>query len=146
MKKETTEQLDIFRRQQEEVDKAIMSEEVGVGDSSLVGGNPPVESQWAINARKRKRAKGREALLGAKVRKIFANEGHSPLAAATEHDEAEPASAFVQKEGKPLANAEGIVKAVSTTIGSDDGGINVPARETPSAVGLGLIDYSSDED
>lgn len=146
VKKETTEQLDIFRRQQEEADKAIMSEEVGVGDTSPVGGIPPGESQWAINARKRKRAKGREALLGAKVRKTFANEDHSPLAAATKPDEAEAVSAFVQKEDKPVANANGIVKAVSPTVTSDDGGINFPARERPSAVGLGLIDYSSDED
>ena len=146
VKKETTEQLDIFRRQQEEADKAIMSEEVGVGDTSPVGGIPPGESQWAINARKRKRAKGREALLGTKVRKIFANEDPSPLAAATEHDEAEAVSAFVQKEDKPVANAKCIVKAVSPTISSDDGGINFPARERPSAVGLGLIDYSSDEE
>lgn len=146
VKKETTEQLDIFRRQQEEADKAIMSEGVGVGDTSPVGGIPPGESQWAINARKRKRAKGREALLGAKVRKTsFANE-YSPLTAATENDEAEGASDSVQKEDEPFANTKGIFKAVSPTITSDDGGTKFPAREQPSAVGLGLIDYSSDED
>lgn len=146
VKKETTEQLDIFRRQQEEADKAIMSEAVGVGDTSPVGGVPPGESQWAINARKRKRGKGKEALLGTKVRKTsFANED-SPLAAATEQDEAEVVSASVQKEDMPVADAKGIVKAPFPTITSDDGGINFPAREKPLAVGLGLIDYSSDED
>lgn len=146
VKKETTEQLDIFRRQQEEADKAIMSEAVGVGDTSPVGGIPPGESQWAINARKRKRAKGREALLGAKLRKTsFANEDLL-LAAATEPDEAEDASASVQKGEDPVANAMGIVKALSPAITSDDEGTNFPAREKPLAVGLGLIDYSSEED
>lgn len=144
VKKETTEQLDIFRRQQEEADKAIMSEAVGVEDTSPVGGIPPGESQWAINARKRKRAKGREALLGAKVRKTsFANE-YSPLAAATEPDEAEGASDSIHE---PFANNKGIPKAVSPTItASENGGIKLPPREQPSAVGLGLIDYSSGED
>lgn len=149
VKKETTEQLDIFRRQQEDADKAILSETVGVEDTSPVGGIPPAESQWAINARKRKRAKGREALLGAKVRKTsFANEYSPPAAATTEPDEAEAASESVQKEDEPLANDKGIVKAVvSPTISTNDGGVNFPAREKPSAVvGLGLIDYSSDED
>lgn len=146
MKKETTEQLDIFRRQQEEADKAIMSEAVGVGDTSPIGGIPPGESQWALNARKRKRAKGREALLGAKVRKTSSANEYSSLAATTEHNEAEAVSASVQKEDKPVANAKGIVQALSPTSTSDDGGIDIPARERPSAVGLGLIDYSSDED
>lgn len=146
VKKETTEQLDIFRRQQEEADKAIMSEAVGVEDTSPVGGIPPGESQWAINARKRKRAKGREALLGGKVRKTsFANE-FSPPPAATEPGEAEAASDSVQKEDKPFANNKGIVKAVSPIITNDDGGIKFLTNEKPSAVGLSLIDYSSDED
>lgn len=143
VKKETTEQLDIFRRQQEEADKAIMSEAVGLEDTSPVGGIAPGESQWAINARKRKRAKGREALLGAKVRKTsFAND-NSPLTAATEPDEAEGAPDSVHE---PLANNKGISNAVSPTITSDNGGIKFPAREQLSAVGLGLIDYSSGED
>lgn len=143
VKKETTEQLDIFRRQQEEADKAIMSEAVGVEDTSPVGGISPGESQWAINARKRKRAKGREALLGAKVRKTsFANE-YSPLAVATEPDEAEGASDSIHE---PFANNKGIPKAVSPKITSDNGGIKLPPREQQSAVGLGLIDYSSGED
>lgn len=150
VKKETIEQLDIFRRQQEEADKAIMSEAVGVGDTSPIGGIPPGESQWAINARKRKRAKGREALLGAKVRKTSLANEYSPLTAATENDEAEGeaegASDFVQKEDETVANNKDIFKAVSPTITSDDGGIKFPATEQPSAVGLGLIDYSSDED
>lgn len=142
VKKETTEQLDIFRRQQVEADKAIMSEAVGLEDTSPVGGIAPGESQWAINARKRKRAKGMEALLGAKVRKTsFAND-NSPLA-ATEPDEAECASDSVHE---PLANNKGISNAVSPTITSDNGGIKFPAREQLSAVGLGLIDYSSGED
>lgn len=145
MKKETTEQLDIFRRQQEEADKAIVSEAVGVGETSPVGGIPTGESQWGINARKRKRAKGREALLGTKVRKTsFANED-STLAATTEPNDVEPVSASAQKEDKPVANAKGIAKSLSTIITSDDGGVNMPARERPSAVVLGLIDYSSDE-
>lgn len=146
VKKETTEQLDIFRRQQEEADKAIMSEAVGVEDTSPVGGIPPGESQWVINARKRKRAKGREALLGAKVRKTSLVNEHWPLAAATEPDGAEAASDSVQKEDEPFANIKGIVKAVSPTITSENGRIKFPGREKPSAVGLGLIDYSSDED
>lgn len=144
VRKETSEQLDIFRRQQEEADKAIMSEAVGVEDTSPVGAIPPGEFQWAINARKRKRAKGREALLGAKVRKTFFANDNSPLVAtATEPDEAGGASDSVHE---PLANNKGTSKAVSQTIASDNGGIKFPAREQPSAVGLGLIDYSSGED
>lgn len=72
VKKETREQLELFRRQQEEADRTLMTEGSGVGKAAEVGasGSPTgEESLWAVNARKRKRMKEKEPNKLAKQRK-----------------------------------------------------------------------------
>ncbi len=72
VKKETTEQLDLFRKQQEEADKALLIADtndertsVGAGSGSPIAG----EEHWVINGRKRKKGKEKEVLRGVKLRK-----------------------------------------------------------------------------
>ena len=71
VKKETSEQLDLFRRQQEEKDKELLEggEELDGKARSPTAGES--QSPWAVNARKRKRAKENEkaGLKGLKLRK-----------------------------------------------------------------------------
>ena len=78
VKEETREQLEVFRKQQEEVDKKVIdggkehAEETA--DSTTGEGS---ETQWAVNARKRKRGKDDLRLKGGKSRKASFT-SHSP--------------------------------------------------------------------
>ena len=63
VRKETTEQLEIFRRQQEEAEKAAFREREN--EDAPLG-----EQQWTAPARKRRRAKEKDPLLGVKLRKL----------------------------------------------------------------------------
>ncbi len=80
VKKETSEQLDLFRRQQEEKDKELLEggEELDGKAGSPTAGEP--QAPWAVNARKRKRAKENEkaGLKGLKLRKSSST-GEAPV-------------------------------------------------------------------
>lgn len=80
VKRETSEQLDLFRRQQEEKDKELL--EGGEEADGTAGSPTAAESQsaWAVNARKRKRAKENEraGLKGLKLRKSSST-GEAPV-------------------------------------------------------------------
>ena len=70
VKKETSEQLELFRRQQEEADRGLLDEPKDTGD---ISGSPTEQSndtQWTINARKRKRLKDEKILKGPKLLKV----------------------------------------------------------------------------
>lgn len=151
VKKETTEQLDVFRRQQEEADKALLSEAVSTNDASPLG-LASSESQWAINARKRKRAKEKEGLKGVKLRKLStASETPAKLvepdpAALVSADEKEAALV----KGPSTENRDDMIKeAQLSSVASDNATITSSAsstKEKPITLGLGLVGYSSDED
>ena len=80
VKKETSEQLDLFRRQQEEKDKELLErgEEIDGKSGSPTAGES--QSSWAVNARKRKRAKENDkaGLKGLKLRKS-SSAGEAPV-------------------------------------------------------------------
>ena len=82
VKKETREQLELFRRQQEEADRALIAESTGTGEANEVGGSESPngeESLWAVNARKRKRLKEKEpSKLSKQRKKSLPLEGHVP--------------------------------------------------------------------
>ncbi|KAI9762688.1 MAG: hypothetical protein M4579_000306 [Chaenotheca gracillima] len=68
VKKETTERLDIFRKQQEEADKLRLQDEQP--RQSETGGSPdPDEEQWTTTGRKRKKSREKDSLRGFKLRK-----------------------------------------------------------------------------
>ena len=71
VKKETAEQLILFRRQQEDADRLTVQEaQDGSEESTLPKSSSPVndESLWTVN-RKRKRVKETEVAKGLKLRK-----------------------------------------------------------------------------
>ena len=162
VKRETTEQLDFFRRQQEEADKVLLEEsgkkEDGEGGKA---GSPTVgESQWAINARKRKRAKEKEVLKGVKIRKgsstgeapaeLGANKKQSAVQESEkENPAASPEACREKRDLSGEASLEG--KAVARTPAAPP---SVPKTTAPSSqegeavskpTGLGLAGYSSEE-
>ncbi|KLJ10700.1 hypothetical protein EMPG_09868 [Blastomyces silverae] len=68
LKRETKEQLEIFHRQRQEAEKALV--DTGSGDPKSAGASSPAdEEQWTTSVRKRKRAKVKDAIPGVKLRK-----------------------------------------------------------------------------
>ena len=81
VKKETAEQLNLFRRQQEDADRAMVQDtDEGVEESVVAKSGSPVNdnSPWAVN-RKRKRVKETEIVRGVKLRKSSSTIQHSMI-------------------------------------------------------------------
>ncbi|KAL8846520.1 MAG: hypothetical protein Q9221_008396 [Calogaya cf. arnoldii] len=151
VKKETAEQLNLFRRQQEEADKASLDlpatgtenpSEPAIGPESSAA-----ESQWAINARKRKRLKDKDVLPGVKLRKSSStSEKPTSLSPGT--------SKTTQLEKQPqVQNSPRSITGQSTDL--QTGGMKTvespsvkasPDSPKPTVGALGLAGYSSDED
>ena len=162
VKKETKEQLDLFRRQQEEADKALLD---AAGNDSTVtpatAGIPSAEEgQWAVNARKRKRAKEKEVLKGVKLRKSSTSE-QVVVSKSTEHHSvlSIPSAKASPSNSKAMSNEDQApVKAADTKMGTHPGPTEDRSVEQISSTaslakptngglpGLGLGDYSSDDE
>lgn len=153
MKEETSEQLELFRRQQQEADKERLDES---GDIANTAGSPTeelAETQWAVNARKRKRPKDEKGAKGPKLRKSSStSETPQQKPAAPKSAEAidgdvnsnvAKINADVTTHEQSLAE----VKDESSTLAADSPN-EKPAAATKSNTlpGLGLANYSSDEE
>ena len=155
MKKETREQLDLFRRQQEEADKALREGENGK-EVEQAGSPTGGDSQWAFSGKKRKRLKEKEGLRGVKLRKpslaqdagVFLDTEKGKSAALVTVN-ASKQSADIEAKEKPTHNAEAGHSYPSNT--------GTASRPLPTAVNdsstshkalpsLGLASYSSSED
>ena len=158
VRKETSEQLDIFRRQQEAAEKARLGE-IGGDDNAVISSTGPMtDTQWTLNARKRKKTKEDKGLKGVKLRKSSSTTEqaaldetppmpdrasplarNSPVSAKTKEapqSEVEPAPknpAFGVKTASPPASKG----PTSTKSGS------TVSKSLPD---LGLAVYSSDDD
>lgn len=162
VKRETTEQLDLFRRQQEEADKALLEEsgEKEDGEGGKAGSPTAGENQWAVNARKRKRTKEKEVLKGVKVRKGSSTseqpvglggerrgsasqepEKGKTIVSAQDSTENKTSSAEKDLEGKVISEALASPTPKSSTAApkQDSEGASKPAA-------LGLAGYSSEEE
>lgn len=144
MKKETNEGLEVFRRRQEEMDKAAKGE-TGVETSTAVA-----DDEWATAAKKRKRGK-EGALKGVKPRKASSSDSATgQQAGATEDPETEGANAKVEaQKGKNLPASPHKDAGTKPTVAiATEKQPTKPTfekgAETKSA--LGLVDYGSDED
>ena len=123
LKKETTEQLDVFRKQQEEADKAFLSLEAAT--TSVGGGIPEVEQeQWAVSGRKRKKGGDKEVLPGVKKRKLPST-GEKPIQRKSASPPPKPTFKHVQ--GRT----------------SDDGGTDTSPATAPKRTSLKAADASS---
>lgn len=161
VEKETKEQLDLFRRQQEEADKALLD---AAGNNSTVApataGSPLAEEgQWAVNGRKRKRAKEKEVLKGVKLRRSSSTSGQvAPPTTETYipsilNPKSNPSSSKpVQKEGDAIAKDIGITTGITPSFTEKrsvekDSSTSSSAKPANGGLpGLGLGDYSSDDE
>ena len=140
VKKQTVEQLEAFRKQQEDAEKTARQDET----------TDAVESAETWSAGPRKRKKGRETILGGvKVRRTSTAEKKSdspPKAASTTPQKLEesPKSHDDDHKAAPVAGNEtaGSVPPAKVQV-QQSAGPNTPPS---SAAGLGLAAYSSDED
>lgn len=169
VKKETSEQLELFRRQQEEKDKELLE---GGEEADGKAGSPTAgesQSSWAVNARKRKRAKENEraGLKGLKIRKDSST-GEAPVGVRTSSSAGETLDVSEEKAVNkrsvdPQGNALGIPSTAKASVGvaaspppppplKDFATKAPPKREEssrpkrPGTSALGLAGYSSDED
>ncbi|KAK2755878.1 hypothetical protein FQN54_005674 [Arachnomyces sp. PD_36] len=155
IKKETNEQLELFHRQRQEADQALLdtSKDGKNADSNARAGSPVEEEHWTTTNRKRRRAKEKEAFRGVKLRKSSSS-GRQPSPSqdsktsgignadtGTTTSTRKPSTA--DKPPTPDTVQRNENKADSP--GASASGPKKPPV-TPAPLGLGLGAYSSDED
>jgi hypothetical protein len=144
VKKDTADQLEVFRKQREEAEKAMLG-----SASSDVTPAPVEEEDWAISARKRRREKGKDLLLPGKKRKASVTEEATKGTEKTEIVAAKPAPTSPtgtqgsKTAGNAVTGASG-TPAQSRTDKSRTDTTKQPAK--PASASLGLVGYGSDSD
>ena len=152
VKKETSIQLEEFRRLQEEADKATLESTTGVlAEGQVAAHSPSEESQWAVNSRKRKRVKDKDGLKGVKLRKSSTSDtpareiGSDPNTGVTYGspglDKVEVQSSSLVKPA--ISPPHDLFKSTQNHPTVEVFNTSVTKNATPS---LGLAAYSSDED
>lgn len=157
IKKETAEQLEVFRRQREQAERAALE------GTTAENGPSAEEEDWKIPARKRRREKNKELLLPGKKRKSSAGEslgGNSSqkLQEASPSTKAPGGSDKVEVTPRSLpSEAVNVQKQPDTTVAEAAAGAGKkdyvykatpqtkPAAKPPS-LSLGLAGYSSDSE
>ena len=145
LKKETEEQLEVFRKQQENADRALLNDDDGEKGRGEVD---TVDNGWKTTSRKRRRVGEKEGLKGVKLRKSSSTSGtpddarqkqggtvaetspgpHAPAGVDLEHTAAESATTTGQStaEKAPIAASPTVQRAakglLSVDYGSDDDG------------------------
>jgi hypothetical protein len=145
VKKQTSEQLDLFRRQQEEADRAAIE---GSGGVKADGTSPTgdTEEKWTVNRGKRKRAEDKKNLPGFKRKHSLSIHGGTGDASATSPSLSSATNAT--SEHQPSATASSTANASSTipvpeTVKQSDSATKTTTANPPY---LGLAGYSSDDE
>ena len=155
VKKETSEQLDLFRRQQEEAEKALLDEGIRASDAAASPTGPTSDTQWALNAKKRKRAKEDKGLKGLKIRRSSSTiEGPSSLSDRKATNNPAPTQEntkdSITRDTKEIPGSVQAALPQSKTADEKVASTTVPKGSSPkkpnALSGLGLADYISDED
>ena len=145
MKRETKEGLEVFRKRQEELNKASR------GESGLEISAAVTDDEWTTAAKKRKRGK-EGALKGVKVRKSSTGDsaaaGKQVGAVEEPAVEAANAKAEAQKGNTLVANLQKDADAASHTVPATEKqpAKPIPDKRVETKSALGLVDYGSDED
>lgn len=123
IRKQTNEELEAFRRQREQAEKAARAEE---GKSEDI----PQDVQWHTGPRKKRKVVEKEAVKGVKVRRVSSSTGEKQVGSPR------------TTETKTMPKEEAAVSSA----GSTKAAVAPPAVSASPAAGLGLGAYSSDED
>ena len=140
VKKQTSEQLDLFRLQQKKVDKAVLEQ----GDEAQEGDRArgaEDEQKWAVNKGKRKRVEEKKVLKGFKLRKASSS-AHDGEGSVVDAKDTPPAKEIIIASPTTTAPAVTLPSKVAEPL------VPTPTSTStkPVAVGLGLAGYSSDEE
>ena len=151
VKKQTSEQLDLFRRQQEEADKAAIE---GDGGGTVEEGAKGVDQEetWTVNRGKRKRVEEKKGLAAFKLRKASSSSVYEGVGIdAGEKRASLPACSPPTKsitDSQPNANASPASTASTALSHSSSKKVSetIPklVKEAPSD--LGLAGYNSDDE
>lgn len=137
VRKETAEQLEIFRKQREAAEKAQFEEDDDASTAATAG-VPSSQVTWTAKPRKRRRDKEAVPSLGAKLRKTSSTEPAQPNVFTSGQNIAMDVRLT---SGAAMANKGPADRA--PTEGPD---AQVPKEEATPAATLGLGDYSSDDE
>ena len=153
VKRETTEQLDLFRRQQEKADKLVLDEGGDVDNAQVGKSQSPetAESQWAVISRKRKRLKDKEGLRGVKIRKSSSTDEppaklHEDLGKLREGAVAASSAAIAEGSAVGQVDSGSRADSGSTRQETSSKKEKLESPKGTSVPGLGLTGYSSDEE
>ncbi|KAM0096214.1 hypothetical protein ACP6JD_000394 [Aspergillus fumigatus] len=151
VKKETAEQLELFRRQREEAEKALLEN----SSTDVVPSNDGED--WKIPSRKRRRDKSKEFLIPGKKRKST-SEGATERSSPSESKAEAPKVQSPSKDGQIPAAVEvpqvaEVTKTtkslgISSTSATQGAKASLPAAPAAksSTLSLGLAGYSSDSE
>ncbi|CEJ59033.1 Putative Podospora anserina S mat genomic DNA chromosome 6, supercontig 4 [Penicillium brasilianum] len=143
VKKDTADQLEVFRKQREEAEKAMLG-----STASDVTPAPAEEEDWAIPARKRRRDKGKDALIPGKKRKASLTESGVATAknevAATKATSTPVTNTYSPTTAVNAVKGVSETKALSSIPETTTTDTKQPAKPAPAA--LGLVGYGSDSD
>ena len=144
VRKETNEQLERFRQQQEKVDKTHDREPTKDNEGPLV---LEEDINWAASGKKRKRTKVKEGLMGVKARRT---------SSVTDEQPAPVTNLKILKEkhsvsDKALESDKIAVASPSTAVGKAASAAKIPKDVEAKAVppqktGLSLVRYESDNE
>jgi len=139
VKKETSEQLEIFRRQREEADKALLGDPE-VATAAATGSGSPIDEESWVTSKKRRRGKDKEMLGGIKLRKTSC--AAEDKAKGTVHESISKAS---DVEEKQASSSPALSAPTQKDNRAQSKTLPTKAQDSKSST-LGLGDYSSDED
>ncbi|KAJ5289545.1 uncharacterized protein N7443_009798 [Penicillium atrosanguineum] len=146
VKMETANQLEVFRKQREEAEKAML----GPTSSEV---KPAEEEEWTIPARKRRRDKGKDLLLPGKKRKASGAEASAKPDTTQDEKSSQgngpaPGKSPVQATNRTTSSrtTNPTVAGNATESSSTNNQPEVTAPIPPAATPLGLVGYGSDSD
>ncbi|KAL2817781.1 N-terminal domain of NEFA-interacting nuclear protein NIP30-domain-containing protein [Aspergillus granulosus] len=142
VKKETAEQLEVFRRQREEAEKAAL-EDNAADVTPAAGGE-----DWKIASRKRRREKSKDLLISARKRKSVGEDVADDT--TSEQRTTKKAKDLVEDKTTGVAQEQQEPATVDDSVkGAKSGSSPQPPAEqavNPAAPSLGLAGYSSDSE
>ena len=147
VKKDTAEQLELFRKQREAAEQAALQEANAPGDTSRTE-----QDTWTMSSKKRRRGNQNDTPILAKVRRrSTAEEGPKPTVVSNEKAVVKLSPRGSQDGASELVTEAGTAKAggLERTQQHDEESkafISPPVPTTAKSIGLGLGAYSSDED
>ena len=153
MKKETAEQLEVFRQQREAAEKALLDEAENQQKGNPHTASLPDQETWSTSGKKRRRLKEKDTLMGTKLRKVSSSADKDSLEKPPTKVGTEDRTDLAESHKEPTEPVEPVdVKSKSVSQEQSPSTSRVPSKTsaptttTPVTSALGLGNYSSDED